>query len=59
MLYYDQIDLSEGIGINKASDSIKCKIFHVRVCKIFPCVYNRCHNFLQKAISFKYVAFVF
>ena len=28
MLYYDRIDVSEGIDINKASASKECDIFH-------------------------------
>ena len=28
MLYYDRIDVSEGIDINKTSESKKCDIFY-------------------------------
>ena len=28
MLYYDRIDVSEGIDVNKTSKSKECNIFH-------------------------------
>ena len=28
MLYYDRIDISEGIDVNKASESKECNICH-------------------------------
>ena len=28
MLYYDRIDVSEGIDVNKTSKSKQCNIFH-------------------------------
>ena len=43
MLLYDRIDLSEGIDVNKASDSKECDIYH--------CLY-----FLEKGFSFQLCA---
>ena len=28
MLYYDRIDVSEGTGVNKTSESKECDVFH-------------------------------
>ena len=30
MLYYDRIDVSKGIDVNKTSKSKECNIFHYR-----------------------------
>ena len=51
MLYYDRIDVSERIDINKTSASKECRIFHYWYFlnndfnfQIYVC--NRCHNLL-------------
>ena len=39
MLYYDRIEVSKGIGVNKTSESKECNIFHY-------------WNFLDKGLIF-------
>ena len=46
MLYHDRIDVSEGIDVNKTSESKQCEIFHYWYFldtgfTIQPCVCNR------------------
>ena len=57
VIWYDGIDFSEGIDINKTSDSHECRVCH---CWCFfkinfsyqPLVCNNCHDLLQKSMSF-------
>ena len=64
MLEYDRIDISEGIGVNKLSDkSRECDICHYWyfLDKNFtyqPHLCKRCHDLMQKAMSFNDVAIV-
>ena len=49
MLYYDRIDVSEGIDVNKTSASKECDICHYWYFltygfKFQPNVRNRCHD---------------
>ena len=49
MLYFDRIEVSEGINVNKTSKSKESNIFHYWyfLCKGFkfqPYVCNRCHE---------------
>ena len=49
MLYYDKIDVSEGIGINKTSESKKpyiCQYCYLlnKGFKFRSCVCSRCHD---------------
>ena len=44
MLYYDRIDVSEGIDVNKISASKECDIYSF---KFQPNVCNRCHDLLM------------
>ena len=47
MLYFDRIDVSEGIDVNKTSASNECDICHHRCIisfKFQPNVCNRCHD---------------
>ena len=51
MVYYDIIDVSEGINVNKTSASKQCDICHywyflIHSCKFQPCVCNRCYDLL-------------
>ena len=51
MLQYERIDVSEGIGINKASKSKECMISHYWYFedigfKFQPYTYNGCYNLL-------------
>ena len=52
MLYYDRIDVSEGIDISKTSKSKKCNICHKwhfldKEFKIQVDVWNGCHDVLM------------
>ena len=52
MLYYDRIDVSEGIDVNKTSASKECDICHYKYFlnysfKFQPNVCDRCHDLLM------------
>ena len=56
MLYYDRIDVSEGIDDNKTSGSKECDICHYWYFldysfKFQPNVYNSCHDLLMMSIN--------
>ena len=56
MLYYDRIDVSEGIDVNKTSASKDCGVCHywyfLKYSFMFqPNVCNRCHDFLMMSID--------
>ena len=56
MLYYDRIDVSEGIDVNKTSASKDCGVCHywyfLNYSFMFqPNVCNRCHDFLMMSID--------
>ena len=56
MLYYDRIDVSEGIDFNKTSTSKECDICHYWYFlsysfKFQPNVCNRCHDLLMMSIN--------
>ena len=58
MLYYDRIDVSEGIEVNKTSKSKKCDVCHYwyflnKGFKFQPDVCNRCHDVLMMSISLR------
>ena len=66
MLEYDRIDILEGVDINKTSASKGCDIWHYwyfldKNFKYEPYLCNRCHNLMQKAMSYEFndVAIVF
>ena len=61
MLYFDRIDLSEGIDINKTSASKKCDICHYWYLlnfsfKLQPNVCNRCHDLLMTSMNLSNIA---
>ena len=61
MLYYDRIDISGGIDINKTSASKKCDICHYGYFlnysfKFQPNVCNRCHDLLMMSINLSDIA---
>ena len=63
MLEYDKIDISEGIGINKINASKECDICHYwyfldKNFKYEPCLWNGCHDLMQKDIDFNDVSIV-
>ena len=56
MLYFDRIDVSEGIDVNKTSASKECDICHYWYFlnysfKFQPNVCNRCHDLLMMSIN--------
>ena len=56
MLYYDRIDVFEGIGINKTSASKECDICHYwyflnKGFKFQPNVCNRCLDLLMMSMN--------
>ena len=56
MLYYDRIDVSEGIDVNKTSASKECDICHYWCFlnydfRFQPNVCNRCHDLLIMSIN--------
>ena len=62
MLEYDRIDISERIDIDKTNKSKECNICHYwyvlhKNFNYDPYLWNGCHDLIQKAMSFKNVAF--
>ena len=56
MLYYDRIDVSEGIDVNKTSESKECDICHYWYFlnggfKFQPNVWNKNHDLLMMLLS--------
>ena len=56
MLYYDRIDVSERIGVNKTSESKECDLccywyFLNKGFKFRPNVCNGCHDLLMMSVS--------
>ena len=56
MLYYDRIDVSEGIDVNKTSASKKCDVCHYwyflsYIFKFHSNVFNNCHDLLMLMVS--------
>ena len=56
MLYYDRIDFSKGIDVNKTSESKECNICHYRCFlhkgfKFQPNVCNGCHDLLIMSMN--------
>ena len=52
MMYYDGIDVFEGIDVNKTNESKEFNIFHFcyflnKVFQLRPYVCNRCHDLLK------------
>ena len=63
MLEYGRIDISEGIDTGKTSASKECSICHYwyfldKNFNYDPYLCDGCHDLMQKAMSFKYVAIV-
>ena len=57
MLYYDRIEVSKGIGVNKTSESKECDIFHYwdfldKGFNFQPHVCNGCHNLLMMSMNY-------
>ena len=61
MLYYDRIDVSEGIDVNKTDQSKECDIWNYwyflnKLLKLQPYVWNRCHDLLKMSMSLSNIA---
>ena len=61
MIYYDRIDISEGIDVNKTSKSKECDICHYcnflkKGFKFQPNFCNRCHDLLTMSINLRDIA---
>ena len=61
MLYFDRIDISEGIDISKTSESKECDsscylYFLKKGLKFQPYVFNRCHDLLIISTSLSNIA---
>ena len=61
MLYFDRIDVSEGIDVNKTSGSKGCDIWHYWYSlnysfKLQTNVCNRCHDLLMMSINLSNIA---
>ena len=61
MLYFDRVDVSEGIDVNKISVSKECDIYHYwyllnKGFKFQPNVCNRCHNLLMMSMNLSDIA---
>ena len=61
MLYYDKIDVFEGINVNKTSESNECDICHYwyfldKGFKFQPDVCNGCHDILMMSLNLSGIA---
>ena len=61
MLYYDRIDVSEGIDVNKRSKSKECDICHYcyflnKGFKFKPYICNRCHDLVMMSMNLSDIA---
>ena len=61
MLYYDRIDVSKGIDVNKTGASQECDICHYWYflnysLKFQPNVCNRCHDLLVMSVNLSEIA---
>ena len=64
MLEYDEINISQGIDVNKTRTSKECDICHYwyfldKSFKYEPYFCNGCHDLMQKAVNVNGVAIVF
>ena len=61
MPYFDRIDVSEGIDVNKTSVSKGCDVSHFWYFlkinfKLEPNVWNRCHSLLMMSVNLSHIA---
>ena len=61
MIYYDRVDVSEGIDVNKTSASKECDVCHYWYFlnfsfKFQPNVYNKCHDLLMMFVNLSDIA---
>ena len=58
MIYYDGIDVSEAIDVNKTNASKECDVCHLNYSfKVQLNVYNRYHSFLMMSVNLSDIAF--
>ena len=63
MLEYEEIDISEGIDLNKTNKSKKCMLCHYwyflnKNFSYGPYLCDGCYNIMQKSVDFKNIAIV-
>ena len=63
MLYFDKIDVSEGIDVNQTNESKECDIYHYwyfsnKGFQFQPNVCNRCHDLLMMSLNFSDIAII-
>ena len=51
MLYYDKIDMSEGIDLTKSNNSKECMICHYHGFKFEDYVCNGCHDLTMLSVN--------
>ena len=61
MLYFDRIEVSEGIDVNETSESKECDVCHYwhflnKCFKFQPNVSNRCHDLLMMSMNLSDIA---
>ena len=61
MLYFDRMDISKGIDVNKTTASKECDICHYWYllnysCKFQPNVCNRCHDLFMMSMNYSDIA---
>ena len=61
MLYFDRIDVSEGIDFNKTRESRECIICHYwyflhKGFMFKPNVWNRCHDLLMMSMNLIHIS---
>ena len=61
MIYYDRIDIPEGIDVNKTSESKECDIWHYwyflnKGFKFQTYVSNKCHDSLMISMNLSDIA---
>ena len=61
MIYYDRIDVSKGIDVNRTSASKKCAVCHYwhflnYSFRFQPNVCNRCHDLLTMSVNLGNIA---
>ena len=61
MLYFNKLDISEGIDVNKTSQSKECNICHYwyflnKGFNFQPNICNRCHDLLMMCMKFSDIA---
>ena len=61
MLYFDRIDVSEGIDFNKTRESRECIICHYwyflhKDFMFKPNVWNRCHDLLMMSMNLIHIS---